>query len=68
MRDPKRIDEILTELRRLWMEVPDWRLGQLIVNCVAPSQPCPEVFNMEDEEMLNAIRDMRNRLNGDPKS
>lgn len=68
MRDPKRIDETLAELRKLWMEVPDWRLGQLIVNCANPAHPCPQVFNMEDEEMLNAIRDMRNRLDGDPKS
>lgn len=60
MRDPARIDEMIDELRKLWMEVPDWRLGQLIVNCVASSQPCPEIFNLEDDKMLAAIKATQN--------
>ena len=50
MRDPKRIDEMLTELREVWMAYPDLRLGQLVVNIVRPSVPALEVFNVEDEE------------------
>jgi hypothetical protein len=50
MRDPKRIDEMLAELREAWMANPNYRFGQLVVNVVRPSEPSPEVFYVEDEE------------------
>ena len=31
-RDPARIDRMLAQLREIWIQVPDWRLGQLILN------------------------------------
>ena len=34
MRNPERIHEILEQLRSLWMEFPDQRLGQLLENYV----------------------------------
>lgn len=48
MRDPARIDRILAALRAAWVEHPDLRLGQLIVNAIRPSRPCPQVFLAED--------------------
>lgn len=33
MREEKRIDRILEKISRIWKENPDWRLGQLLVNC-----------------------------------
>ena len=51
MRDPERIDRILNQLREVWVKVPDWRLGQLLVNAVNPKQPCPDVFYLEDREL-----------------
>ncbi len=55
MRDPARIDEILSALRAAWQESPDLRLGQLIVNAVRPTQPCPEVFYLQDEDLLERL-------------
>lgn len=55
MRDPARIDEILSRVRELWLRNPDYRLTQLIVNLVRPSQPCPEVFSFEDSVLLKAL-------------
>jgi uncharacterized protein YihD (DUF1040 family) len=55
MRNPARIDEILSALRAAWQESPDLRLGQLIVNVVRPTQPCPEVFYVEDEDLLERL-------------
>jgi uncharacterized protein YihD (DUF1040 family) len=62
-RDPKRIDEILAELRELWMKCPDLRLGQLVVNIIGPSQPTPEVFYVEDDEFLVCLRKFREKSN-----
>jgi len=55
MRDPKRIDRVLATIREAWLKVPDWRLGQLLVNAVEPTNPCPELFSIEDNEMANLV-------------
>lgn len=59
MRNPARIDEILSALRATWEESPDLRLGQLIVNAVRPTTPCPEVFHAQDEDLLRRLTDYR---------
>ena len=33
MRDPKRIDRILTLIEEIWKQNPDFRLCQLVENC-----------------------------------
>ena len=48
MRDLARIDRILEKLRAAWKTLPDMRLGQLLVNIIRPSQPCPQIFGVED--------------------
>lgn len=48
MRDPDRIDPVLSTVRRLWEKYPDMRLGQLLVN-VAHGD---DMFNLEDEELV----------------
>jgi len=54
-RDPNRINEILYMLSDLWHENPDLRLGQLLVNLVKPHNPCPEVFFIEDDELIEKV-------------
>lgn len=61
MRDPKRIDEILNELREVWTTCPDLRLCQLIVNVVNPKEPTPEVFYVEDDEFRSRLRKLRGK-------
>ncbi len=56
MRDPARIDFVLAELRKVWASNPNLRLGQLLVNLIRPSEPCPQVFYFEDDELLNLLR------------
>ncbi len=55
MRDPARIEDVLAALRAAWVEAPDLRLGQLIVNAVCPKEPCPEVFYAEDDLLLQRL-------------
>lgn len=62
MRDPARIDELLAALRAAWAESPDLRLGQLVVNAVRPTQPCPEVFYAEDDALLQGLNNLRKLL------
>lgn len=62
MRDQARIDDVLEEIRKTWIESPDLRLGQLVVNAVRPAQPCPELFGMEDHELLKAVRRLKQQM------
>ncbi len=62
MRDPARIDDVLAALRAAWVESPDLRLGQLIVNAVRPTNPCPEVFYTEDEALVRGLNSFRELL------
>ncbi len=48
MCEPNRIDRMIERLRELWHAQPDMRLGQLLVNVIHPSQPCPQIFGVED--------------------
>lgn len=64
MRNPSRIDDVLAALRDAWVESPDLRLGQLIVNAVRPSDPCPEIFYMEDEALLRGLNGLRDLMQG----
>ena len=45
MRDPKRIDRIMTKLKCYWMLHPDLRLGQIVANALGDGG----VFYKEDE-------------------
>lgn len=51
MRDPSRIDEILKEIKDLWVQVPDWRLGQLLVNISGTDH----LFYVEDDKLLEQL-------------
>ena len=55
MRDKKRIPKILNHLEEIWNENPDLRLGQIIMIATRPKSTCPEVFYIEDDEILKGI-------------
>jgi uncharacterized protein YihD (DUF1040 family) len=57
MRDAERIDRVIAVLRRVWEQQPDLRLGQLVVIAARPEQPCPEVFHVEDDALLQGLLD-----------
>ena len=56
MRDPDRIEPMLDLLREVWMQAPDLRLGQIVVNAVRPGEPVPAVFYMDDDKMAEGLR------------
>ena len=55
MRDPGRIDGVLEAIRKVWVQSPDLRLGQLLVNAVRPTEPCPNLFYMEEAELVKRL-------------
>ena len=58
MRDPKRIDEICETIRKEWHKVPDWRLGQLLVNSLRGHRCYPDLFYVEDDELMKLLNKM----------
>ena len=55
MKDINRITKILGELERIWRANPEYRLRQLMVIASGPNKPCPTVFHMEDDVMLEGL-------------
>lgn len=49
-RDTRRIKPFLERLEKVWMNVPDWRFGQLMCN-VLNSMPTDPFFS-EDDKMI----------------
>ena len=49
MRDPKRIEKVLNEIRGMWHQYPDLRLGQLLYNSTPTGK---DIFYVEDEDLV----------------
>lgn len=52
MRNPNRIDRILNEIRIIWKQYPDLRLGQLILNAIEN----PALYYIEDKELVELLK------------
>ncbi len=55
MRDPERIDPILTKLGQIWHANPDLRLTQLLVALARTGETMPGFFYTEDGHIDAAI-------------
>lgn len=53
MRNKYRIDITLNELQNIWLDFPDLRLGQLLLNAVSD----PELYYLEDEELIIKLQE-----------
>ena len=63
-RDSQRIADVLKVLEKVWREAPDLRLGQIIVsaaNLSGRQVVCPEIFHLEEEDMLRGIEELAKR-------
>jgi hypothetical protein len=57
MRDAKRIDKVIADLRVAWHANPDWRLGQLILNASRDANGMiRDPWNVEDDAWSAALR------------
>ncbi len=55
MRDPNRIPRVLELLEKVWKEVPDLRLGQLIEN-IARDMGWDDAYCVEDDDLEKELR------------
>jgi hypothetical protein len=77
MRDPKRIDIIIKELKKVWKICPDLRLGQLVENICCQSEyailkeyrvenfysvPETALFYLEDDILLKRLKEYKKYL------
>jgi hypothetical protein len=62
MRDPGRIEKVLAAIHEAWLENPDLRLGQLLINAVRPADPCPELYSIEDTKLLRKLKDLVDQM------
>lgn len=59
MRNPDRIYPFCMKLAELWMNVPDWRFGQLMTNFVS-SLP-RDVWFYEEPELIKVLEEYLNK-------
>jgi len=62
MRNPERIPEVLKELEKFWKQVPDWRLGQVISNLNYEITGNNDPFYLEDEHLLQILKNKNKNL------
>lgn len=53
MRDLKRIEEVITQLREFWYQNPDLRLGQILTILSKKT----DVFYLEDDELIKRLKE-----------
>ncbi len=51
MRDPERIPTIISKLEEYWLQNPDLRLGQLILNAI----PEERLYGAEDTVLVRSL-------------
>jgi hypothetical protein len=54
-RDPAWMDQVLSAVRKAWLEHSSLRLCQLLVNAIQPSEPCPELYSTEDSVLVRKL-------------
>jgi hypothetical protein len=60
MRDPARINIILSKIKEVWTQYPDMRLAQLISN-ITYREKC-DTFNVEDDRLLELLNEISKGL------
>lgn len=61
MRDPARIDQVLAVIREVWLQFPDERLGQLLVNAARVGDPV-DLFSVEDSILSRKVEGYPKRV------
>lgn len=60
MRDPNRIDLIMTKLTAMWKHNPDWRLCQLLSNVAKEvNWEQDDLFYLEDDKLLAGLKNIK---------
>jgi len=52
---PSTNKELLETIEKTWAKYPELRLAQLLVNAITPSEPCSEMYYIQDSELINKL-------------
>ena len=63
--DSTHVNGVLNKLRKVWERHPDLRLAQLVFNVSGATQPCPEIFYLEDGALLRGLDSFESRKQSD---
>ena len=55
-RNGEDIWKVLYALETIWAINPHLRLGQLLVDAVKVEKPCPELFYVEDNDLIEKLK------------
>lgn len=53
--EPDTNKEMLETIEKAWAKYPELRLAQLLVNAIKPSEPCSEMYYVEDSRLINKL-------------
>lgn len=59
MRDPERIEPILSLIREIWIKAPDLRLTQLIMNALNVNY---DPYYIEDDDLEKGLKDYNKQI------
>ena len=54
--EPNTNKKMLETIEKVWAKYPELRLAQLLVNAIKPSEPCSEVYYIEDSQLINKLK------------
>jgi len=54
-KEPNIEQEVIDTIMKVWKKYPSLRLTQLIVNAIEVKNPCPDVFYVEDSDLINLL-------------
>jgi len=60
-REPNIEDQVIESIKEAWEKYPDMRLAQLLVNAIAPDNPCIEIYNTEDSDLISLLNRFKNQ-------
>lgn len=60
-KEPNLEEEVIEAILGAWSEHPQMRLMQLLVNAIHPSTPCPEIFAVEDSQLIKLLTRYKNQ-------
>ena len=58
MRNPKRIDVVLSHIGKYWHQHPDLRLCQIIFSALSTTPLGDDIFYIEDEQLIMGINNL----------
>ena len=56
MRDKKRIEPFLKEIKKSWSKHPDWRFGQWFINVIGDGLQGADPWYPEEYELIKIIK------------